>query len=172
MADRYCRNCGHELRTSDRFCRGCGRPVHEAARVATPEAEVPGLRSSSTQPPPNQESRRPSTLQQWSWRDPYLLVLIGTLLFATFVGFVSGLLRGRAKGEDVAYTTGLALGEAVGQLIVGLFLTSLVLGLGGTLIYVSERRRSAGDGLTFLQAISDWKVTVVAAAFVFLSAFL
>jgi hypothetical protein len=39
--DRYCRNCGHELKPEDRFCPNCGRPVHEVAHVPTPEAEVP-----------------------------------------------------------------------------------------------------------------------------------
>ena len=40
-ADRYCTNCGHGLRHEDAFCPGCGRPVHETARVPTPEADVP-----------------------------------------------------------------------------------------------------------------------------------
>ncbi len=41
MADRYCGNCGHELRADDRFCPSCGRPVHAVALVPTPEADVP-----------------------------------------------------------------------------------------------------------------------------------
>jgi hypothetical protein len=41
VADRYCRNCGHELGDEDRFCPDCGRPVHETAQVPTPEADVP-----------------------------------------------------------------------------------------------------------------------------------
>jgi hypothetical protein len=41
VADRYCRNCGHELAESDRFCPNCGTPVHEAAHVPTPEANRP-----------------------------------------------------------------------------------------------------------------------------------
>ena len=40
MAQRYCTNCGAELREEDRFCPSCGRPVHETAAVSTPEAEV------------------------------------------------------------------------------------------------------------------------------------
>ena len=38
---RYCANCGHELRPEDQFCSNCGAPVHRAARVPTPEADVP-----------------------------------------------------------------------------------------------------------------------------------
>jgi hypothetical protein len=41
MADRFCGNCGNELRPEDRFCPGCGKPVHETAVVPTPEAAVP-----------------------------------------------------------------------------------------------------------------------------------
>jgi endogenous inhibitor of DNA gyrase (YacG/DUF329 family) len=39
--ERYCSNCGHELRPEDRFCPNCGRPVHRTAQVPTPEANVP-----------------------------------------------------------------------------------------------------------------------------------
>jgi predicted amidophosphoribosyltransferase len=47
VADRYCSNCGQELRAGGSFCPGCGRPVHETAHVPTPEADVPV-------PPPRQ----------------------------------------------------------------------------------------------------------------------
>ena len=50
MAQRYCMNCGAELREDDRFCPNCGRPVHETAAVSTPEADVP------VPPPPQQEA--------------------------------------------------------------------------------------------------------------------
>jgi hypothetical protein len=38
---RYCGNCGHEFSSEDQFCRNCGSPAHQAARVPTPEADVP-----------------------------------------------------------------------------------------------------------------------------------
>jgi len=41
MAQRYCTNFGAEVREDDSFCSKCGRPVHETARVSTPEADVP-----------------------------------------------------------------------------------------------------------------------------------
>jgi hypothetical protein len=52
--ERYCSNCGHELKPEDQFCSNCGMPVHRAARVSTSEADraVPPL------PPPTQEVGR------------------------------------------------------------------------------------------------------------------
>lgn len=43
MVDRFCGNCGRELRPGNRFCTGCGHPVHGAAgpaRGATLEAST------------------------------------------------------------------------------------------------------------------------------------
>jgi hypothetical protein len=55
---RYCTNCGHELKPDDQFCTNCGVPVHRAAVVPTPEADrpVPPL------PPPTQEVGRGRSL--------------------------------------------------------------------------------------------------------------
>src|SRR5215210_558176 len=52
--ERYCTNCGQELRPEDQFCSNCGMPVHRAARVPTPKADraVPPL------PPPTQQVGR------------------------------------------------------------------------------------------------------------------
>jgi hypothetical protein len=55
---RYCTNCGQELKPEDQFCTNCGMPVHRAARVPTPKADrpVPPL------PPPTQEVGRRRSL--------------------------------------------------------------------------------------------------------------
>jgi hypothetical protein len=39
--ERYCSNCGHELKPEDLFCSNCGMPVHRTARVPTPQADRP-----------------------------------------------------------------------------------------------------------------------------------
>jgi LmeA-like phospholipid-binding/zinc-ribbon domain len=39
--ERFCSNCGHELQPEDQFCSNCGMPVHQVARVPTPEADRP-----------------------------------------------------------------------------------------------------------------------------------
>ena len=54
VPDSYCSNCGRELSSEDQFCPNCGRPVHETARVPTPEADVPA-------PPPSQVSSETET---------------------------------------------------------------------------------------------------------------
>jgi hypothetical protein len=52
--ERYCTNCGQELKPEDQFCTNCGMPVHRAARVPTPKADRPV----SPLPPPTQEVGR------------------------------------------------------------------------------------------------------------------
>src|ERR671911_880686 len=58
LTERHCRNCGHELAETDRFCPNCGTPVHEAAHVPTPEADVdvpsPPQQGVATAPPTNE----------------------------------------------------------------------------------------------------------------------
>src|SRR5215213_102958 len=56
--ERYCSNCGQELKPEDQFCSNCGMPVHRAARVPTSNADrpVPPL------PPPTQEVGRRRSL--------------------------------------------------------------------------------------------------------------
>ena len=39
--ERFCGNCGHKLSLEDQLCPNCGRPVHQTARVPTPEADIP-----------------------------------------------------------------------------------------------------------------------------------
>ena len=87
MADRYCRNCGRELRTEDQFCTGCGRPVHATAHVPTPEADVPvpPPAPSSQEAPvsPPQEQQQPSEPQAAPWGP-----VVGMLVVFLVLGFV------------------------------------------------------------------------------------
>jgi hypothetical protein len=61
VAERHCRNCGHELAETDRFCPNCGTPAHEAAHVPTPEADVdvpsPPPQAGAATPPPDEAGR-------------------------------------------------------------------------------------------------------------------
>jgi zinc-ribbon domain len=55
---RYCSYCGYELSEDARFCSNCGRPVHQPARVPTPEVEVP------VSPAPQQQEAGGQPLEQ------------------------------------------------------------------------------------------------------------
>src|SRR5215212_10000309 len=100
---RYCRNCGHELDPEDQFCQNCGTPVHRAARVPTPEADVPvppppqaggaGGGDAAAAPPPQQaeESQR-----SWPRQHPLLTGCLG--LIALFLLFIVALVAAAGGG--------------------------------------------------------------------------
>lgn len=79
--ERYCSNCGHELKPEDRFCSNCGMPVHRASRVGTLEVNrpVPPL------PPPTQEvakrSLTGSGVLRGRGRKLVILLVLGGLFF-------------------------------------------------------------------------------------------
>jgi uncharacterized membrane protein YvbJ len=89
VADRYCGNCGQELRPGARFCPNCGQPT-AAAQAPTPDPSV--------QPLPPQQPRQTSS---WSAGRVVFLVIIAPVLLAIAwfvfqfsVGFLNGLLGG------------------------------------------------------------------------------
>jgi hypothetical protein len=84
VADKYCGNCGQELRPGVRFCPSCGQPT---VASEMPAAEGP------VQPPPRRGG--------WSAGRILLLVIVAPVLLAVAVwvflfaiGFLSGLLGG------------------------------------------------------------------------------
>src|SRR5215203_1874362 len=100
MAQRYCTNCGAELREDDRFCPNCGRPVHETAAVSTPEADVPV-------PPPPQQEAETQPLEQaeaqprepWTTRQ-YALGCLGAFFVVFVVGAFVAALAGNGGGNE------------------------------------------------------------------------
>jgi hypothetical protein len=78
--ERFCSNCGHELRPEDQFCSNCGMPVHRVATVPTPAADrpVPPI------PPPTREvgrrSARGSGVLRGRWRKLVVVLVLGVLL--------------------------------------------------------------------------------------------
>jgi hypothetical protein len=98
--ERYCSNCGHELRPEDQFCSNCGMPVHRGARVPTSKADrpVPPL------PPPTQKvgRRRRSLPGSGALRGRgrklvVLLVLVGLFLFVVLPVLLESLLAWRLQ---------------------------------------------------------------------------
>ena len=126
VADRYCRNCGHELAETDRFCPNCGTPAHEAAHVPTPEADVdlpsPPQQSVATTPPPDEAGRKDfpvlfftvsatvagsvsASLAAWaSWYPGWTITnaeRLTYLAFALFLGILLPVVLGFAFGYSV-----------------------------------------------------------------------
>jgi len=88
--DRYCGNCGQELRPDDSFCPSCGKPTTRDAQAPTAEASVPPL--------PTQQPRQTG---RWSAGRVLFLVIAAPVLLAIAwfvfqfsVGFLNGLLGG------------------------------------------------------------------------------
>jgi len=95
---RYCSNCGNELSPEDQFCQNCGTPVHQAATVPTPEADVP------VPPPPQQSSGTVAPPQQaegsqraWPRRHPLLTGCLG--LIGLFLLLIIALVAAGGGGD-------------------------------------------------------------------------
>ncbi len=87
MADRYCSNCGQELRAGGSFCPSCG---HTSRQTSQPLAQEP------VAPPPQHHPPQPKT---WGVGRILLLVIVVPVLLAVAwfvfqfaVGFLNGLL--------------------------------------------------------------------------------
>jgi hypothetical protein len=92
VADRYCSNCGHELRDEDRFCPSCGKPARETAHVPTPEADVP------VPPTPVEQTGAP-TASGGQWNKAFL-GCFGVLALLALLGVLGGALVGGGGGNQ------------------------------------------------------------------------
>jgi zinc-ribbon domain len=98
---RYCSNCGHELSPEDQFCSNCGQPVHRAAHVPTPDADVPV-------PPPPQAGgagaaapeQQPTQQAGWGRRHPILTGCLGVIGLFVLVIILAAALSG--GGDETA----------------------------------------------------------------------
>ena len=110
---RYCTNCGNELSPQDQFCSNCGTPVHQAAHVPTPEADVP-----VPPPPPTQAGGTvPPPQQSWIQRHTRLVGCLGLIavLVLPFV-VIGALIPGGGGGGGGAGGSGQqAQNEEQGQ---------------------------------------------------------
>lgn len=102
MTNRYCGNCGQELRPEDQFCPNCGRAVHETVHAPTPEADV------TVPPPPPQQTAETAQPTQQAGAPPQRRgVIAGRLfigcivvVFALFALFVVTSIVGGGSGES------------------------------------------------------------------------
>jgi hypothetical protein len=108
VADRYCRNCGHELREGNRFCPGCGRPVRQTAQVAGVPPNAPS--AAPTQEIPTQVYPPPNVSSHEGNRTLAVVLGVGALLVAVLaVGAIVGL---NLLGGETAERSGEAPGPA------------------------------------------------------------
>ncbi len=91
MADRYCSNCGQELRDGGDFCPSCGKPSHTPA--LGPATSRPAIQN------------LPRQFGPWGARRVLLLVVVVPVLLAVAwvvfqftLGFLDGFLRGLVGG--------------------------------------------------------------------------
>jgi hypothetical protein len=116
---RYCGNCGHELSPEDQFCQNCGTPVHRAARVPTPEADLPVPPPSQAggggAAPPEQQpaQERPAQQAGWGRRHPILTGCLGIIGLFILVIIIAAALSG-GGGETAG--SGGGGGDAVEKL--------------------------------------------------------
>ncbi len=153
MADRYCRNCGHELRQEDRFCTGCGRAVQEAAHVPTPEVDVPVATPQTSVPPQPREHGADEALLE-ATRGP-MRGMLGVFLVLGTVKTVQEM-EPASSGETLSYRIGTGVPIAV----VSMFLIAALILLLGGVYYITGRK----EGVTFREAIFNWSFVIVAGA--------
>jgi len=168
--NRYCRSCGQELEPEDQFCAGCGRPVHAAARVPTPEADVP------VPPPPQQAEAGPQPPQAteqtaapspqlqerppWRWsqsKQPIFLFLGSVIVANLLFGVADPGTKSGSLVESVALLIGFTLGQFIGTL---LYFVPAWLALGGLVYLVA---RLLGRKPRFFQVVFNWWVTATVA---------
>ncbi len=174
--DRYCRNCGQELRPEDQFCTGCGRSLHATAHVPTPEADVPVPPSpqqaesgppspprateQAASPPPQPPQLHPGKLGQFRWP---LFLFLGSVIVASVLDAAAD---PASAGESVGFVMGITLVRGV---VLLLNYVPIWLALGGLVYLVA---RLLGKKPPFLQVVFDWWVTVVVGIPILLSGLL
>ncbi len=150
--DRYCRDCGQELKPEDKFCAGCGRSVYDTAHVPTPEADV----TVPPVPPPQDRQRDvmqdPTRGPKWGMFVVFLVLVVGRTAIE---------MPPVSSGGTFAYRLGS--GMAI-PLVLSVFLAAFLLLIGGV-YYVTARK----DGATFGDAFFNWPMVTLAGVVVFLS---
>jgi hypothetical protein len=161
--DRYCRSCGQELRPEDQFCANCGRPVHAAAHVPTPEADVtvpppPQQAQDSSVPPQPPQTLSSEELVRSATRGP-MWGMLAVFLVLGIGETVQGMPT--TSGKSVSFQIGFGMAPAI---MITLAVAALILLLGGV-YYVTARK----EGVTFREAVFNWPLVILAGIVAFLS---
>lgn len=146
LADRYCSNCGEQLKPEDRFCAGCGRPVHETARVTTPRANGRVPHAQAPVRPRRHGGVQDSTGgPRWGMLGAFLVLVTGETAQ-----------RMPPAASGGTFVSRFGAGAAL-PLVLALLLVALVLLLGGV-YYVTARK----GGVTFREAVFNWPMVSTA----------
>ncbi len=175
--DRYCRNCGQELKPEDQFCAGCGRSVHVTAHVPTPEADVslpppPQAAQHYQSPRPAQSAPpvQPSQSGVWAQAKRPILWFFGSLLAASAVSAAADPTNYGEPGMNTAEAIGYFTGGLIIEVATRLFVfVPLLLVLGGFFYLFALL---SGKRPSFLQALFDWQLMVVVVILIVLSGLL
>ena len=161
MAQRYCTNCGAELREDDSFCGKCGRPLHEVVTVSTPEADV------LVSPPPQQAEDRsvpPQAPQASSGEGRVRSATRGPMwtMLAVFLGLgiveiVQEIVQGIPAVLE-AKDIGFRIGTGIGRTINATLATAAIILVVGAIYYATARKR----GVTFRDAVFNWPMVILA----------
>lgn len=101
MADRYCSNCGQELRDEARFCPNCGASLAETAHVSTPEADTetpqPSQQAAGASSPRETIQDQPTEMTENQGRSAWTsgirggcLIVVLLVILASLLGLCSG----------------------------------------------------------------------------------
>src|SRR5215210_7387269 len=156
MAQRYCTNCGAELREDDSFCGKCGRPLHEVATVSTPEADV-------LDPPPPQQAEDRSVPRQAPQARPGAGRVqsapwgpVWGILAVFLVQWVGVTIQGipATSTKDLGFRIGVGMGGAIAASLV----TATILLVVGAIYYATVRKRV----VAFREAVINWPMVILA----------
>ena len=182
--DRFCRNCGQELKPEDQFCAGCGRPVHTTAYVPTPEANVPvppppQQSGGGLQMPPRATEQAAAPLPQpqqndqgiWGRFKWQILLFLGSVTVASVLdAFADPAIARERVGKSVASGMGLVMrGAFIRGFELLLNYLTLWLVLAGVVYLIA---RLFGKKPPFLPIFFDWLVTIIVVIPILLSGLL
>ena len=165
MAQRYCTNCGAELREDDSFCGNCGRPLHEVATISTPEADVlvppPPQQAEDRSVPPQAPQARPGAGRVQSATRGPMWTMLAVFLVLGIVEIVQEIVQGFPavlEANDIGFRIGFQIGTGVGRTINAALAITAILLVVGAIYYATARKR----GVTFREAVFNWPMVILA----------
>jgi hypothetical protein len=165
MAQRYCTNCGAELREDDSYCSKCGGPLHKVATVSTPEADVlvpppPQQAEDRSVPPQDPQASSGDEQVRSATRGP-MWTMLAVFLVLGIVEIVQEIVQGFPavlEAKDIGFQIGVQIGTGIGRTINAALATAVIILVVGAIYYATARKR----GVTFREAVFNWPMVILA----------